>query len=156
MPPNDTITVGNPIPRLCAVAPAAGFTVTVTWEDGRAEEIDLAPVILGFKVFRPLRDNRPLFEGVRLGDYGSAIVWDEDMDLASYTLERLADSRRVMSSAEFREWMKRNHLTLDTAAPVLGLSRRTVAAISSGERSMDLTTTLACRGYEAIVHRTAA
>lgn len=156
MTPNDTITVGAPIPRLRAVVPAGELAVTVTWEDGRSDEIDLAPVILGFKLFRPLREDRALFESVRPGDFGSSIVWNDEMDLASYTLERLADSRRVMSTAEFREWMKRNHLTLDTAAPVLGLSRRTVAAISSGERPMDLTTTLACRGYEAILHRTAA
>jgi len=153
---NDTIAVGAPIPHLHAVVPADGFAVTVTWEGGQTEEIDLAPVILGFKVFRPLREDRTLFASVRLGDFGSSIVWNDEMDLASYTLERLADSRRVMSISEFWEWMKRNHLTLDTAAVVLGMSRRTVASISSGERPMDLTTTLACRGYEAIVHRTAA
>ena len=153
---NETITVGQPIPRLRAVAPGEGLAVVVTWEDGSCEEIDLTPIILGFKIFRPLRDDRALFETVRVGDFGSSIVWTDDLDLAAYTLERLADSRRVMSASEFRAWMKRNHLTLDSAAPVLGMSRRTVAAVSSGERPMDLTTTLACRGYEAIIRRTAA
>jgi len=153
---NETISVGEPIPRLRSVVPAEGFAVVVTWENGLSEEIDLTPIILGFKMFRPLREDRALFELVRLGEFGSSIVWTDDMDLAAYTLERQAESRRVMPVTEFREWMKRNHLTLDTAAPVLGMSRRTVAAISSGERPMDLTTTLACRGYEAIIRRSAA
>jgi len=156
MSQDDTIAFGTPLPRLRTVAPSEGLAVHVSWEDGRSEDIDLAPVILGFKVFRPLREDRALFESVRLGDFGSSIVWTDDMDLAAYTLERLAESRHVMSVVEFREWMKRNHLTLDTAAPVLGISRRTAAAISSGERPMDLTTTLACRGYEAVIHQNAA
>lgn len=147
----ETIRVGAPIPRITAVAPAGGLSVAVTWDNGHADTIDLAPMILAYRVFKPLRDDPALFATVAVEEYGCAIRWNDAMDMAHYTLERLAAQQRVMDTATFNAWRERNHLTLDTAASVLGISRRVVAAISSGKRPMDLTTTLACEGYDARV-----
>jgi len=148
---NDWITVGAPIPKIAAVEPGAPFEVTVTWRDGTRDRIDLAPFLAAFKVYRPLRQDPARFAAVRVDEHGSGIVWSDEIDIAAYTLDRLAQVSRPMSREAFRDWMKRNGLTLDTAAPVLGLSRRQVAAYSSGEKPIDRPTKLACRGYDAIM-----
>ena len=151
MSENDRIIVGTPIPKIGAVTAGERYTVVVTWRDGREESIDIAPIILSFRTFRPLRDDSELWAGVRVDEYGSAIRWSDDMDMANYTLDRLAEAGRPMSREDFRSWMKRHGLTVDTAAPVLNLSRRQVAAFSSGEKPVDRTIKLACRGYDAIM-----
>lgn len=150
---DDRITVGQPIPKIEAVAAIADqpHTVAVTWRDGRTEAVDLTPIIMAFKVFRPLRDDPARFAAVHVDEYGSAIMWSDEMDIANYTLDRLAQVSRPMTREDFRAWMKRHGLTLDTAAPVLGISRRQAAAYSSGEKIIDRAVKLACRGYDAIM-----
>jgi DNA-binding XRE family transcriptional regulator len=153
---DDKVAVGKPIPRIRAAKAGEGYSVAVTWENGTTDGIDLLPFIFGYKVFRPLRNDRALFESLQVDEDGTAIVWTDAMDMAAYTLERLAESQRVWTTDDVRDWMKRHHLTLDSAAPVLGVSRRTMAAISSGERPVDLTLTLALRGYDKIMDEKAA
>ena len=41
---NETISVGEPIPRLRSVVPAEGFAVVVTWENGLPQTVDVATV----------------------------------------------------------------------------------------------------------------
>lgn len=148
---NDRISVGAPIPKVREVHPLAVFTVEIVWEDGSRDRIDLEPFIRGFKVFRPLLDMVVHFADVRVDEYGSGIVWTDSMSIANYTLDRLAQVARPMSRDAFKAWMKRNGLTLDTAAPVLGISRRQAAAYSSGEKAVDQAVKLACRGYDSIM-----
>ena len=149
MAQNDVVRVGQPMPKISAVTPGGNFTVSITWAGGETQEIDLRPFIFGYRAFRPLRTSEPLWRGVAVEEHGSGITWSPEMDMAAYTLQHLAEAQRVMTTEDFRAWMTRHHLTLDTAAIVLGLSRRTVAGISSGDRAMDRVTTLACRGYDA-------
>jgi Protein of unknown function (DUF2442) len=89
------VRVGKPIPRISSVTAEDGLSVRITWQDGRSESIDLAPTILTFKAFRPLRNSPELFAKVDVEENGSGIRWNDEMDLASYTLERLADQQRV-------------------------------------------------------------
>ncbi|MBF0324887.1 MAG: DUF2442 domain-containing protein [Alphaproteobacteria bacterium] len=152
---NDRISVGEPIPKVREVLPRGLFTVELVWDDGRRDQIDLEPFLRGFKVFRPLLDMSVSFVDVRVDEYGSGIVWTDSMSIANYTLDRLARLARPMSRDDFKDWMKRNGLTLDTAAPVLGISRRQAAAYSSGEKTIDRAVKLACHGYDAIMHSAA-
>jgi len=147
----DGIEVGAPLPKVAAVAPVEGLAVSITWSDGRSEVIDLSPSLLAYKVFKPLRTDRALFERVAVEEFGSGIYWPGEMDLGSYTLERLAESQRPMSAADFRGWLDRHGFTLDAGAAVLGLSRRQVAYYTSGEKPVDRTVALACRGYDSVV-----
>lgn len=145
------ITVGAPIPKIAAVEARKPHVLTITWKDGRCEAIDVAPIVMAYKAFRALRDDPRRFADVHVDEHGSAVVWDDGMDLANYTLDRLARVSRPMTREAFRDWMKRHHLTLDTAAPVLGISRRQAAAYSSGEKPVDRSTKLACLGYDALM-----
>lgn len=148
---NDIIGVGAPIPKIREVQAGKPYIVHVSWRDGRCEAIDVAPIVLSYKAFRPLRDDPARFAAVSVDEHGSAIVWSEGMDIANYTLDRLAVVTRPMSREDFRTWMKRHGLTIDTAAPVLGISRRQAAAYSSGEKPIDRAIKLACHGYDAIM-----
>lgn len=151
MAEDDAVRVGNPIPRIAAVEAGNALTVIVTWADGRRDCIDLAPLILAKKWFKPLRTDRGLFERVVVEDYGAGIRWNDDLDMASYTLERLAQVQQVMSAEEFNAWKDRHHLTLDAVPSVLGISRRQAAAYASGEKTIDRAIKLACLGYDAIM-----
>lgn len=147
----DTVRVGTPIPRIAAVEAGAELTVVVTWDNGRRDVVDLAPLILAKKWFKALRNDRALFERVEVEEYGTGIRWNDDLDMASYTLERLAQVQQVMSPEEFNTWKDRHHLTLDAVPSVLGISRRQAAAYASGEKTIDRSIKLACRGYDTIM-----
>ncbi|MGU3423011.1 hypothetical protein [Methylobacterium sp. D54C] len=144
---------GGDLPTLGAIKPGNGpFFVVVDWAEGSragtTDVIDLAPVILVYKVLRPLRDNPALFATVRLSEYGDAIEWgpDDSLAVAGATLERLAEE--AMTAAQFGAFMKRHHLTLDATAAQLGLSRRMVAYYAKGT-VIPRTVALACLYLDA-------
>ncbi len=149
MSATDRITVGEPLPRLASVEPADGpYAVALTWAEGprvgRSDVVDLAPILLTFKVFRPLRDDDALFRTVRLGAYGASIVWPAhaDLDIGADSLEELAEE--TMTNAEFAAFLQRHGLTHDTAAARLGISRRMVAYYAKSH-AVPRVMALACR-----------
>ena len=152
MSATDLIAVGDPLPRLSAVEPAAGpYGVAITWAEGtragRRDVVDLAPIILTFKVFRPLREDAALFAAVRLGDGGASLVWpgDPDLDIGADSLEELAEE--TMSNVDFAAFLARNGLTYEAAAAQLGVSRRMVAYYAKSHAVPRLVG-LACRYLE--------
>jgi DNA-binding transcriptional regulator YiaG len=139
------------LPRIHAVeATEKPFTVRVHWAAGGDNVIDLSGIIGTFKVFAPLRANPELFRQVHVGEHGTDIMWNDDIDMANDTLWRLAQeqSGATMTAEAFHEWRKRHAFTLDTAAIALGLSRRTVAYYEQGKRPIPRTVALATRGLE--------
>ncbi len=50
----------------------------------------------------------------------------------------------------FLEWRLRHGLSLSASAAALGLSRRTIAYYSNGDRRVPRPVLLACRGWEAL------
>lgn len=50
----------------------------------------------------------------------------------------------------FGDWMRRNGLSLTTAAAALGLSRRMIAYYKTAEKPIPRHVWLACLGWEAI------
>lgn len=74
MSATDRITVGEPLPRLASVVAGGSYEVALTWAEGarvgRSDVVDLAPIFLTYKVFRPLREDAALFRAVRLGEGG--------------------------------------------------------------------------------------
>jgi hypothetical protein len=142
------ISIGDPIPRLASVSHHGAYQVAVSWATGprerNAEMVDLAPVILTHKFYRPLRDNAALFKTVHIIEDGAAIAWgtDDAIDVAVTTIERLA--KETMSSADFQAWLGRHKFTYDAAAAQLGISRRLVAYYTN-KRQVPRYISLACR-----------
>ena len=117
------------------------------WDTGAEGEIDISSMIESFKVYAPLRQSPELFRQVRLGDYGTDVIWTDDIDMSADTLWRLAQeqSGATMSAEEFHNWRVSGAFTLDTAAQALGISRRTVVYYEQGTQPIPRAVMLATR-----------
>jgi hypothetical protein len=147
---NESLAIGAPMPRLSAIHHAGGFTVCVVWAEGEragiAETIDLAPQIMRFRLYAPLRADPALFAAVHLTDDGTVVAWTDGIDMAATTVERLAQEN--MTNAQFRTFIARHKLTLDGAAAMLGIGRRQ-AAYYAKDKPVPRLVALACAGVEA-------
>lgn len=148
---NDQIIVGAPMPQIGAVRHVHGHVLSVTWaagtRQGITEDVDLAPAIMQYRVFLPLRGDLDLFAAISLDEGGDVLLWDGGrLDMAATTVERLAEES--MTNAAFRAFLERHRLTLDAAGAVLGISRRQ-AAYYAKDRPVPRLVALACTGYEA-------
>ena len=147
----DIVTVGDPMPRIAGVRHAHAHVISVTWADGlrkgMTENLDLAPIIMQYRIFQPLRTDVELFASVQLGEDGDTLAWDDGrIDMAATTVEWLA--AESMTNAQFRSFLDRHGLTLDAAGAVLGISRRQVAYFAK-DKPVPRLVALACAGYDA-------
>src|ERR1700694_1325705 len=116
------------MPKMSVVKPAENLCVDVTWIDGprspHTEKVDLTPLINSMKFYKPLRNNQALFETVHLIDDGEALAWGNDnaIDMAATSVERLAEE--MMTSHDFEVFIATLDYTHNTAAAMLGYSRR--------------------------------
>lgn len=137
MTEDETVQIGDEMPLIGTVEVQDLYRVAISWiggrRRGRTDIVDLAPMILTFKLYRPLRDNLALFKTAHVAHDGCALAWatSDEIDMAATTLERLAEE--TMTPADFKAFLERNGLTLDAAAAQLGISRRLVAYYASGQ-----------------------
>lgn len=105
-------------------------------------------MISSYKIYRPLRNDPPLFATARLVEDGDAVAWDgEDLEMSAEVIETLAD--QSMTPEEFSEFLQRNKLTQEAAAALLGRSRRQIGYyLNPGP--VPRIVALACLGYEAL------
>jgi DNA-binding transcriptional regulator YiaG len=141
----------NTLPRIVAVtADKKPLMLRIRWDGGEESNVDVSGLIATFRVYEPLRRSPKLFRQVRLGEYGTDIVWTDEIDMAADTLWRLAQEQAgvTMSSDAFKQWRERKAYTLDSAARALGLSRRMVAYYEQGEKPIPRVVALAARALE--------
>jgi len=141
----------KPIPRITAVeAGTPPLTLRVHWSHGGESLIDVSGPIGAFRVYAPLRDAPERFASVKVGECGTDIAWDDEIDMAADTLWRLTQeqSGETISAETFRKWRERKAYTLDTAARALGVSRRMVAYYDRGEKPIPRTVALAVKALE--------
>jgi hypothetical protein len=141
------------LPRIVAVSADAGpMTLRVHWDNGEESRVDVSGMIESFRVYAPLRRSPETFSRVRVGEYGTDVVWPEGIDMSADTLWRLAQeqSGATMTPDEFRHWRERKAYTLNTAAKALGISRRMVAYYEQGNRAIPRVVALATRALEQL------
>ena len=96
MSETDVVQVGPPMPQIGSVEPDSDFSIRVTWVGNVSAAlpttIDLAPIILTYKFYRPLRDNPELFRTVHVTNGGTAIAWgtNDEIDMPATAIEHLA------------------------------------------------------------------
>jgi hypothetical protein len=84
------------MPQIGSVEADGDFSIRVTWtgnvNTSLPTTIDLAPIILTYKFYRPLRDNPQLFRTVHITNDGTAIAWgtNNEIDMPVTAIERLA------------------------------------------------------------------
>ncbi|MGE3623444.1 MAG: DUF2442 domain-containing protein [Bdellovibrionales bacterium] len=141
------------IPRLESVSPGKQpLTLRLRWTHGEESTVNVKGLVESFRAFAPLRQSTKLFRQVRLGEYGTDIVWPGGIDMAADTLWRLAQeqSGKTLTATGFRRWRARKAYTLEQAAHVLGLSRRMVAYYEHGEKPIPRVVALATRALETM------
>lgn len=139
------------LPRIIAVVPdGKPLTLRIRWDKGDESRVDVSGLVETFRVYEPLRNAPELFQQVHLGEHGTDIVWNDEIDMAADTLWRLAQEQAgvTMSPDAFRHWRERKAYTLDTAALALGLSRRMVAYYEQGTKPIPRVVALAARALE--------
>lgn len=125
------------------------YTLRVAWETGRSTVIDLFGHIHNYRIYRPLRDGER-FRKVRLGNHGMTLDWGDDLDIPNDVLWRLAleQEEGSMTAPGLREWRERLRLSQDSAANLLGLSRRMIINYEQGKARIPKYISLACKGAE--------
>jgi DNA-binding XRE family transcriptional regulator len=139
------------LPRIVAVeADKKPLTLRIHWDKGRESRVDVSSLVGTFHIYEPLRRSPNLFRQVRVGEYGTDVVWSDEIDMAADTLWRLAQEQTgvTMSPDAFRRWRERKAYTLDAAAHALGVSRRTVAYYEQGARPIPRVVALATRALD--------
>src|SRR5215510_14297578 len=85
-----------PLPRISEIRALPDFRLAIVWaagsRTGRADFVDLAPVINTYKLYRPLRNNEELFRTARLVDHGNVVEWgDGTIDMPAELIKDLAN-----------------------------------------------------------------
>jgi DNA-binding XRE family transcriptional regulator len=139
------------LPRIVAVVPGEQpMTLRVRWDNGEESLIDVSGMIQSFRAYAPLRQSPELFRQVRVGEYGTDVVWTDEIDMAADTLWRVAQEQagETMTPEAFRHWRERKAYTLDEAGRALGLSRRMIAYYEKGDRPIPRVVALATRAFD--------
>ena len=149
------IDTGLAMARVAEIRALEDCRLEVTWADGarkgKVDIVDLAPALGSYRVYQPLRNDADLFATAHAIEDGYVVAWDGvDLEMSAELLEQLAEE--TMTPKEFALFLKRNGLTQQAAAAILGRSRRQIGYyLSPGPVPRVLA--LACFGYEALVAR---
>lgn len=151
MSENDIVDSGISLPRMATVHPLADYTLRVRWAEGpragRVDLVDVSPAIFGYKIYRPLR-NEHLFLAGAIAEDGDAVSWGaDDLVMSADTIQSLA--QESWSSTEFTDFLTRMRLTQESAAALLGRSRRQIATYAT-KGPIPRVVTLACYGFESL------
>lgn len=141
------MNINDDIRSIASVEAGSGLVLKLAWSDGTTANVD-AGTMLDDKSLQALRDPQ-LFAQVTIGDWGHSLIWPGEIEIGADRLwqESLSATERP-DTRQFLEWRMRHGLSLSKAADALGLSRRTVAYYSNGEKKVPKPILLACRGWE--------
>lgn len=82
------------LPRIASVVPAAKpLTLRIRWDNNKETLVNVSAPVNTYRFYAPLRENEALFRNVRVGEYGTDIVWPGGIDMSADTLWRLAQEQ---------------------------------------------------------------
>lgn len=125
-----------------AAEPRGDAGLWLRWSDGTEAELSFDA---------GLRATLGEFAKVAIGDWGHSLVWPGGVEIGADMLwaETLTATGHD-DARQFLNWRRANGLSLTKAAEALGLSRRTVAYYSNGQRKVPKAILLACKGWDAL------
>lgn len=142
-----------PMPRIAKVEVVDHLVIRVEWSEGsrvkRADVVDLSPMINTFRLYRPLRENKELFETIHLIERGRVLAWgdDDQIDMLADNVQELAEE--TMTPGDLRDFLVLNDLTQGEAAALLDRSRRQIANYVAGSEPIPRGFVLSCFGLVA-------
>lgn len=86
-------------PNISAVAHAGGQTVSITWNNGKIDRVDLSTLVANLAGLEPL-DNAPTFAAVQVGEDGWSLLWPSGIEIGTDTLWRMASEQRLGSRTQ--------------------------------------------------------
>jgi Protein of unknown function (DUF2442) len=82
------------LPRIAAVsAGEKPMTLRIRGDKGDESVVDVSGLIEAFRVYAPLRHSPELFRQIRVGEHGTDVVWNDEIDMAATALWRLAQEQ---------------------------------------------------------------
>lgn len=122
------------------------LTIEIDWSTGETLRADLTGWL------RPPMDvlNDPdVFSQMLVDEWGHGLDWPAGLALGADTLYDLCRRQAGLPTAsDFDAWMRRQGLSLATAAESLGMTRRMIAHYRTGSRPIPKVVGLACAGFE--------
>lgn len=135
------------LPKIEKVEAKAGLKLRVKLKgEARWREVNLAGLIARYAGLDGL-DDPQVFAEAKVIDWGSAVGWPGERDIAAGTLLRLAEEQAAFSNAEFRTWQGAVKLSNNEAADALGLTVSTIKNYRS-DRDIPTGVVIACRAME--------
>ena len=153
-PDTNEIIGDEPIARIVHVerVEEEPMSLNATYADGSVVKADMTFHFRGHETLEEVATDPELFAKVQIEESGG-LEWPNSADVSATRFQQLGEitAGNMMHRLDFREWMKRHGLIIDTAGPVLGLSRKTIARYSSGEGLIPKHILLACNGYDKAI-----
>lgn len=126
--------MANTYPRISRIHPAgAPWALTIDWENGERDTVDLTGVIARVPAFKPLED-AALFHQVEVVAFGDAIGWPGNLDYGADTLHMLAEEQRPMTGTAFKRLIQTIGLSTGEIADILGVAPSTIKNYVRAER----------------------
>lgn len=134
-------------PQLQEVQALVPYRLRTRWSTGETLEVDVASQLGAVPALAPILAPE-VFATAHLAEWGGSVEWF-DCEFGADNLYAWAKEQAGLPSHEqFDAWMRRNGLSLTTAAEALGLSRRMVSYYRTAQRPIPKTVWLACLGCD--------
>lgn len=137
-------------PQIQSVVALQPYKLMTKWDTGEELQIDVLGFLNRYPSLSAIK-NIDIFNTVHISDWGDSIEWF-DTELGQDNAYALAKEQAgLISHQMFDTWIRRNELSLTTAADALGLSRRMVSYYRTAQKAIPKTVWLACLGWELTV-----
>ena len=136
-------------PELRKVEALEPYRLRTYWNTGEVLDVDVESVLRSSPELEDLLLPE-VFARVHVGEWGGCVEW-KDSELGADNVYAWAKEQAGEVSHEmFGDWMRRNDLSLTTAAAALGMSRRMMAYCRTAEKPIPRHVWLACLGWEVM------
>lgn len=102
------------------------LTLSIVWNDGRRDDVDLSGLVARSRHFGVFADDPEAFRDVTVADWGYTVEWGNGLDWPAPNLRLLADEQRTVTGADLVSWQKDAGLSNQETADVLGVDIKTV------------------------------
>lgn len=139
----------NILPRIASVKAFEPSMLHVTWRDKQADTVDLVGWIATGGVTLAALKDWAKFRLAKVADYGAAVSWDDDDDLAidGHHLKMLADEQKPFTAQLLKEWQTAVALSNNEAADLLNVNLSTFNAWKAGA-NIPTPVAIACRAAQ--------
>jgi hypothetical protein len=121
-------------------------SLEIKWSTGEILAVDFEASIRNYPAFSALRDPA-VFTTAVVDDWGHGIEWPgySDCEIGADVLYELCHEQAgIFSASAFEAWMQKVGASNETAAQMLGVTRRTIINYRTGSKPVSKVVTLAC------------